>query len=157
MRCLSVLEKNGESETPSPRLRSLRRVLENFRSFAKSFVVSTFTTQKKPVGWLAEISLVAGVGIEPTTFRLWGRLFEPDSAFRTQKGTFSCWRHMKKHIGSIVKKGNYYHWRYRDVNGRTKSKVVKNSSGGKVLDRAEAELICWTVGKRLVRTPTIEK
>ena len=48
---------------------------------------------------------------------------------------------MKKHIGSIVKKGNYYHWRYRDVNGRTKSKVVKNSSGGKVLDRAEAELI----------------
>ena len=44
-------------------------------------------------------------------------------------------------IGSIVKKGNYYHWRYRDVNGRTKSKVVKNSSGGKVLDRAEAELI----------------
>ena len=48
---------------------------------------------------------------------------------------------MKNFIGSIVKKGNYYHWRYRDVNGRTKSKVVKNSSGSKVLDRAEAELI----------------
>ena len=50
MTCLSVLEKNGESETPSPRLRSPRMVLENFRSFAKSFVVSTFTAQKKPVG-----------------------------------------------------------------------------------------------------------
>ena len=62
MTCLSVLEKNGESETPSPRLRSPRRVLENFRSFAKSFVVSTFTAQKKPVGQLAEIHLVAGAG-----------------------------------------------------------------------------------------------
>ena len=62
MTCLSVLEKNGESETPSPRLRSPRRVLENFRSFAKSFVVSTFTAQEKPVGQLAEIYLVAGAG-----------------------------------------------------------------------------------------------
>ena len=49
---------NRESETPSPRLRSPRRVLENFRSFAKSFVVSTFTAQKKPVGWQTEIHLV---------------------------------------------------------------------------------------------------
>ena len=39
------------------------------------------------------------------------------------------------------KKSNYYHWWYRDVNGRTKSEVVKNSSGGKILDRAEAEQI----------------
>ena len=62
MTYLSVSEKNGESETPSPRLRSPRRVLENFRSFAKSFVVSTFTAQKKPVGQLAEIHLVAGAG-----------------------------------------------------------------------------------------------
>ena len=53
---------NRELETPSPRLRSPGRVLENFRSFAKSFVVSTFTAQKKPVGWLAEIHLVAGAG-----------------------------------------------------------------------------------------------
>ena len=63
MTCLSVLEKNGESETPSPRLRSPRRVLENFRSFANPFVVSTFTAQKKPVGWLAEIHLAAGAGV----------------------------------------------------------------------------------------------
>ena len=43
---LSVLEKNGESETPSPRLRSLGRVLENFQFFANPFVSGTFTAQK---------------------------------------------------------------------------------------------------------------
>ena len=54
MTCLSVSEKNGESETLSPRLRSPGRVLENFSSFANPFVVSTFTAQKKPVGQLAD-------------------------------------------------------------------------------------------------------
>ena len=56
---------------------------------------------------------------------------------------------MKKHIGSIVKRGKYYHWRYRDLNGRSKSKVIKNESGGKVVDRTEAEQIAAVWAKEL--------
>lgn len=48
---------------------------------------------------------------------------------------------MKNYIGSVVKRSNFYHWRYRDVNGKSTSKVIKNSNGVKVTDLAEAEAV----------------
>ena len=47
---------------------------------------------------------------------------------------------MKNYIGSVVKRSNYFHWRYRDVDGKSTSKVIKNSNGVKVTDLAEAEM-----------------
>ena len=48
---------------------------------------------------------------------------------------------MKNYIGSVVKRSDFYHWRYRDVNGKSTSKVIKNSNGVKVTDLAEAEAV----------------
>ena len=48
---------------------------------------------------------------------------------------------MKNYIGSVVRRSNYFHWRYRDINGKSTSKVIKNSNGVKVTDLAEAETI----------------
>ena len=47
---------------------------------------------------------------------------------------------MKNYIGSVVRRSNFYHWRYRDVNGKSTSKVIKNANGVKVTDQAEAEM-----------------
>ena len=67
---LCFREKQREREVFAAFLPGWKGRIE-FQSFANPFVVSTFTAQKKPVKWLAEIHLVAGSGIEPLTFRLW--------------------------------------------------------------------------------------
>lgn len=48
---------------------------------------------------------------------------------------------MKNYIGSVVRRSNFFHWRYRDVNGKSTSKVIKNANGVKVTDLAEAEAV----------------
>lgn len=48
---------------------------------------------------------------------------------------------MKNYIGSVVRRSNFFHWRYRDINGKSTSKVIKNSNGVKVTDLAEAEAV----------------
>ena len=48
---------------------------------------------------------------------------------------------MKNYIGSVVRRNNYFHWRYRDVNGKSTSRVIKNDNGAKVTNLAEAESI----------------
>ena len=75
---------------------------------------------------------------------------------------------MKNYIGSVVRKSNFFHWRYRDVNGKSTSKVIKNANGVKVTDLAEAEAVaaqwseepssCRRFGKRFnLRTTTDTK
>ena len=48
---------------------------------------------------------------------------------------------MKNYIGSVVRRSNYFHWRYRDISGKSTSRVIKNANGVKVTDLAEAEAI----------------
>ena len=48
---------------------------------------------------------------------------------------------MKRYYGTIIKRGNCYHWRFRNVDGLYTSRVVKNDAGGKVTNYAEAEKI----------------
>ena len=48
---------------------------------------------------------------------------------------------MKNYIGSVVRRSNYFHWRYRDISGKSTSRVIKNANGVKVTDLAEAESI----------------
>ena len=48
---------------------------------------------------------------------------------------------MKRYYGTIIKRGNCYHWRFRNVEGLYTSRVVKNDAGGKVTNYAEAEKI----------------
>ena len=52
---------------------------------------------------------------------------------------------MKNYIGSVVRRSNFFHWRYRDVNGKSTSKVIKNANGVKVTDLAEAEAVAAKV------------
>jgi len=56
---------------------------------------------------------------------------------------------MKNYIGSVVKRNNFYHWRFRDINGHSTSKVIKNSSGAKVTSLGEAESIAAEWSKEL--------
>ena len=56
---------------------------------------------------------------------------------------------MRNYIGSVVKRNNFYHWRFRDINGHSTSKVIKNSSGAKVTHLAEAESIATEWSKEL--------
>lgn len=53
---------------------------------------------------------------------------------------------MKRYYGSIIKRGSFYHWRFRNVDGLFTSRVVKNDAGGKVTNFAEAEkiVISWS-------------
>lgn len=53
---------------------------------------------------------------------------------------------MKRYYGSIIKRGSFYHWRFRNVDGLFTSRVVKNDAGGKVTNYAEAEkiVISWS-------------
>ena len=48
---------------------------------------------------------------------------------------------MRRYIGSIIKRGNYYHWRFINTEGLYTSRVVRNEAGGKVTKYAEAERI----------------
>ena len=48
---------------------------------------------------------------------------------------------MKRYYGSIIKRGSFYHWRFRNVDGLFTSRVVKNDAGGKVTNFVEAEKI----------------
>ena len=48
---------------------------------------------------------------------------------------------MKNYIGSVVRRSNYFHWRHRDISGKSTSRVIKNGNGVKVTDLAEAEAI----------------
>lgn len=48
---------------------------------------------------------------------------------------------MKRYCGSIVKRGNCYHWRFRNEEGLFTSRVVRNEAGSKVTNLAEAEKI----------------
>ena len=53
---------------------------------------------------------------------------------------------MKRYYGSIIKRGSFYHWRFRNVDGLFTSRVVKNDAGGKVTTFTEAEkiVISWS-------------
>ena len=48
---------------------------------------------------------------------------------------------MKRYQGSIMKRGVYYHWKYRTAEGRITTKAIRNATGGKVTLFAEAEKI----------------
>ena len=48
---------------------------------------------------------------------------------------------MKKYSGSIMKRGNYYHWKHCNAQGKITTKSIKNPTGGKVTNFAEAEKI----------------
>ena len=48
---------------------------------------------------------------------------------------------MKRYYGSIIKRGNCYHWRFKNMEGLYTSRVVKNDAGGKVTNYNEAEKI----------------
>lgn len=48
---------------------------------------------------------------------------------------------MKRYYGSIIKRGNCYHWRFKNLEGLYTSRVVKNAAGAKVTNYNEAEKI----------------
>ena len=48
---------------------------------------------------------------------------------------------MKRYQGSIMKRGAYYHWKYRTAQGRITTKTIRNETGGKVTHFSEAEKI----------------
>jgi len=48
---------------------------------------------------------------------------------------------MKRYQGSIMKRGAYYHWKYRTAQCRITTKTIRNETGGKVTHFSEAEKI----------------
>ena len=48
---------------------------------------------------------------------------------------------MKKYMGTIVKRGESFHWRYKTIEGRYTTKAIKHPEGGRVTTMVEAERI----------------
>ena len=48
---------------------------------------------------------------------------------------------MKKYTGSIVKRGESFHWRYKTIEGTYTTKAIKHPEGGRVTTMVEAERI----------------
>ena len=48
---------------------------------------------------------------------------------------------MKKYLGSIIKRGDTYHWRYKTITGKFTTRAVKTETGSKITNFSEAERI----------------
>lgn len=48
---------------------------------------------------------------------------------------------MKKYTGSIVKRGDSFHWRYKTIDGKYTTRTIKHPEGGRVTTMVEAERI----------------
>ena len=48
---------------------------------------------------------------------------------------------MKKYTGSIIKRGESFHWRYKTIEGTYTTKAIKHPEGGRVTTMVEAERI----------------
>ena len=48
---------------------------------------------------------------------------------------------MKKYTGSIVKRGDSFHWRYKTIDGKYTTRTIKHPEGGRVTTIVEAERI----------------
>ena len=48
---------------------------------------------------------------------------------------------MKKYTGSIIKRGESFHWRYKTIDGTYTTRAIKHPEGGRVTTMVEAERI----------------
>ena len=48
---------------------------------------------------------------------------------------------MKKYTGSIVKRGEFFHWRFKTADGKYTTRAVKHPEGGRVTTMADAERV----------------